>query len=160
MGKYKSLDNNEKAKIIEFVESGEIKCKKKVAAHFGIAPSTLSTILKNKDDIFRKKLEGVKKRKKNSEFPSLDECVLKWFQQCRANKISISGSILQEKSLIFAKTLGIANFKSSNGWLEKFRKRHGISFRKICGEGASVPESSCDEWKVKLRTILEILHFI
>ena len=68
MGKYNSLDNAKKVEIIKFVESGQIKCKKDVAAHFGIPASTLSTILQDKDKVFRKKLEGVKKEIKLQSF--------------------------------------------------------------------------------------------
>ncbi|XP_042901996.1 tigger transposable element-derived protein 4-like [Parasteatoda tepidariorum] len=54
---------------------------------------------------------------------------------------------MQRKAEDFAKELGHEdNFKGSNGWLESFKNRHGIIFRKLCGERASVPESVCEDW--------------
>ncbi|GBN90981.1 Tigger transposable element-derived protein 4 [Araneus ventricosus] len=38
-----------------------------------------------------------------------------------------------------------SEFKASNGWLENFKKKHNIFFRKLCGESASVDASSCEE---------------
>lgn len=49
-------------------------------------------------------------------------------------------------------------FKASNGWLEKFRNRHAISFRKINGESASVDNSTVEEWTNRLSTILDGYH--
>ncbi|CAF1689440.1 unnamed protein product, partial [Adineta ricciae] len=46
-------------------------------------------------------------------------------------------------------------FKASNGWLEKFRARHAISFRLISGESASVDHSTVKEWTKRLLTIIE-----
>ena len=40
IGEYKSLDNNDKVKIMEFLESAEIKLQIKVAVHFGIPVSS------------------------------------------------------------------------------------------------------------------------
>ena len=49
----------------------------------------------------------------------------RWFYTARGNGYHISGPILQEKSLCFARALeSIDDFKASNGWLDKWRKRH------------------------------------
>ena len=50
--------------------------------------------------------------------------------------------------------MDIVDFKASNGWIESFRKRHGISFNVISGESASVPENVCDDWKEKLLELI------
>lgn len=150
MEKYKSLSFDEEKKIIK--ASGG-KTKKKIASEIGIPPSTLSTIVKNKSAIVNS--SKVQKRNKKAEFPELDKCVLTWVKQCRANKINLSGKFLQEKAIIFANFLGKSKFKCSNDWLEKFNKRHGITFRKVCGKSGSVSEATCDDWKIKLKEILQ-----
>ncbi|GBL72594.1 Tigger transposable element-derived protein 4 [Araneus ventricosus] len=77
----------------------------------------------------------------------MDECVKKWFTQCRDEGISTSGQMVQRKAEDFAKEHGHGeHFKDSNGWLESFKNRHKIIFHKLCGESAFVPESVCEEW--------------
>ncbi|GBM43560.1 Tigger transposable element-derived protein 6 [Araneus ventricosus] len=46
-------------------------------------------------------------------------------------------------------------FKASNGWLENFKKRHNIVFRKLCSESSSVDASSCEEWLSELPSLLK-----
>lgn len=46
--------------------------------------------------------------------------------------------------------MGHAEFRASNGWLQKLKKRNKIIFLKICGKSASVDEKVCDKWKDKL----------
>ena len=53
-----------------------------------------------------------------------------WFQTARSQNIPLSSSMLQEKALSYAKELGNSEFKASNGWLEYFRKRHNIAFKR------------------------------
>ena len=62
---------------------------------------------------------------------------LKWFKQCRCSDIPVSGLILKEKATEFRKLFGI-DFTCSNGWLDRFKTRHSISFAKICGEAKCV----------------------
>ena len=42
---------------------------------------------------------------------------------------------------------GHSNFSGSTGWLDRFKLRHGIVFKNVCGESASVCTTSTDSWK-------------
>lgn len=96
-----------------------------------------------------------RKRNKTAEFPDLEECLVKWFKQCRDQNVSVGGPILKEKAQAFAKSLGHGKFRASNGWLDNFKKRNNIVFRKLCGESASVNNDVCNEWKTKLELLLK-----
>lgn len=52
--------------------------------------------------------------------------------------------------------MGIEEFKQSTGWLDRFKERHGITFKTICGEAKSVDRNSTDmdAWLGHLETIL------
>ena len=69
--------------------------------------------------------------------------------------IPISGPMLQTKALIIVKHFEIENFKASNGWLEKFKLRHGIEFKHLCGESAEVNCEIAYIFKRKLPKICE-----
>ena len=43
--------------------------------------------------------------------------------------------------------LGIEDFKASNGWLVRFRDRHGITFKLVHGEEKSAPVSDANLWR-------------
>lgn len=146
-----SLSVAEKRNIINYVDQNPMTKKLDIANKFGIPASTLATILKSKDKFSEESgLNVNSKRLKSCEFKDVEECVLKWLKQCRDKKIPIGGPILQEKAQRFAVELGHEGFRASNGWLQNFKKRNEVVFRKICGESGSVNEQVCDDWKDKL----------
>ena len=101
--------------------------------------------------------KGVKRKLKDENGEAIDELVFEWFTQQLAKQIPISGPILQEKARQVAEQLAYTSetFKASNGWLEKFRNRHVISFRTINGESASVDNSTIEEWKNRLSIVID-----
>jgi len=139
------------------------KSKKQIASDFGIPMSTLSTWLKNKEEIKNKYLSGEmgsrRKKFRTSKFPEVEDALIKWFKNARDQNISVSGDLIREKARFFASRLGISDsvFECSSGWLERFKTRHNITFKKVCGESKSVDENSdqINEWKKKLGNILK-----
>lgn len=66
--------------------------------------------------------------------------------------------MLQEKAQQYAEKLGHNSFRASNGWLSRFKKRNEVSFKKVCGESASVDDTVCDERKEDLKDLTEGYH--
>jgi Tc5 transposase DNA-binding domain len=55
-----------------------------------------------------------------------------------------------------ANSLGFNDFRGSNGWLDKFKKRHSIVFKTLQGESAAVDVQALSEWQRSvLKTHLE-----
>lgn len=154
--KFKTLNIGDKLKIIKLVGEGKRK-KKDIAADFNIPCSTLSTILKNKEEIQQSAIEGNLKcrRKRNAELKDVEECMIKWFKQCREKNITLGGPLMREKAEQFARSLGHIDFKASNGWLENFKKRHNISFKKVCGESGAVNDDVVVDWKASLPDLIK-----
>ncbi|KAH8026875.1 hypothetical protein HPB51_026210 [Rhipicephalus microplus] len=111
--KRKFLSLEDKARIIAQAEAGK---KALIAEEFGIAASSLSTILKSKDAIGKALASGTSAKHKKVTQPvheALDKAVYTWFVETRAKKIALSGDIVRQKALDFACMLGIDDFKAS-----------------------------------------------
>lgn len=107
-----------------------------------IPRTMLNTILSAKEAIFSNYQTGCKrKRMRTSNFEDVEVVLIKWFKNVRSNNIFVSGNILKEKALEIANELNVENFNASNGWIERFKERHGLSFKKICGESAIVDKN-------------------
>ncbi|GBL72508.1 Tigger transposable element-derived protein 4 [Araneus ventricosus] len=62
----------------------------------------------------------------------------------RDKNVPISGPFIIEKALQFVKALGYDEFRGSNGWLENFKRRHGIMSKVISGESKDVDDNDSE----------------
>ena len=86
----------------------------------------------------------------------VDRALYPWFKDARVKNVTLSGPILVEKAKDFAERLGVTDFTESTGWLDRFKSRHGIVMKRICGESAAVCQETTETRKnTKLRTMLE-----
>lgn len=143
--KRKVLCVDEKVCLIRAIEKGEKRSD--IGRRFGLSPSTIATIWKNKDKILQAELEGKSSKKiRKPKFEDLDAAMLSWFHNQRQNNVPISGPIVKAKAEKFAEQLGINNFKASEGWLGKFKLRHNITYGKINGEARDVDMNVTNNW--------------
>jgi len=97
----------------------------------------------------------MKRKPKSYANEEINKLTRECFISARAKNIPISGPIIQSKACHIAEQMSIAEFKASNGWLESFKNRHNIVWHQICGESNSIDVKNVDEWKVKLKIIIE-----
>jgi hypothetical protein len=92
----------EKSTILERIDAGKKKID--VAREFGIASSTLSTILRDRkrieDKIKERALGSHRKKIRNDLHDDIDKAVFSWLQDVRSTNIPISGPVIREKALI------------------------------------------------------------
>ena len=93
------------------------------------------------------KFDLKRKNIKSSPHDEMEKILIEWFEGMRSANLQINGVLLKEKAIRVATRLRIENFKGSNGWLDRFKKRHGLEYRSVCGESASVDEGTVDYWK-------------
>lgn len=98
-----------------------------------------------------------RKNARISSFEEVENATLKWFTMVRDANLPASGPVLLSKAEEFASKLGISDFKASTGWLDRFKDRNGITFKKVCGEARSIDTESSDmtEWQSRLKCILD-----
>ena len=154
--KRKSMSFDMKLKIIEEVEQ-KSKSKAEICRQYGIASSTLSTFLANKEKIRENVLSGSSslKKKRSNNHQDVDDALHIWFTQARANDVPISGPLLIEKGEEIAKSLGLTDFKMSHGWIDRFKARHQIKCKVVSGEAASAKNIDITNWDTTLKEILE-----
>ena len=51
--------------------------------------------------------------------------------------------------------LGHVNFTASNGWLEKWQKRHNVCMAVLSGEAADVDPAIVTDWNTRLESMCE-----
>ena len=151
---YKSLTIKKKLEIVDRVEGlPPGKKKKDIAAEYGIPCSTLSTILKKKDSLRESHSFGSskKKRQRDPTKVDVDEALFQWFTAARAQSIPIRGEVLKTKAEELNKEIDCqSEWTCSSGWLSRWKGRHNISYRSVCGENASVDQEVCTDWKERI----------
>ena len=145
--KRKAVSLETKVAVICAVENG--KRQEELCRDYGLPKSTAATIVGNKKKIMtafeQNKLKPEKMRMRGSDYQQLEDVILKWYQMVRANNLPVSGPIMHTKALDFASQMNIKDFKASQGWLDKFKKRNNISFYTVmAGECASL--SARKQW--------------
>lgn len=143
--KRKALDISTKRVILNELAQGAKNCE--LVKKYGVSKSTISTILKNKDKIISADANSTdRKRLRRATYADVEEALLKWFVDARARNIPISGPMMLAKAKDFAFLLDFPDFCPGNGWLHRFKVRHGIVFKSIVGEAASASDQDVASW--------------
>ncbi|UYV69627.1 TIGD4 [Cordylochernes scorpioides] len=143
-----SLSLSVKLQILREIEV-EKKKKTDVAQKHNIPQSSLSTIIKNSEKIHQQALhagESSRKRARGSTYADVDEALLQWFKQARSAALPVNGPLLSEKAKTLGLEFGLKDFTGSGGWIERWKARHGIKLRNICGESADVNRETMTNW--------------
>ena len=115
-----------KCKALKDLENGITN--KDVAAKYDVPKNTLSTWAKNKHKLTasleKKGMSSSRKSARCRSYDQMDQAAFHWFVGKRCQKVPIDGIIVKEKALKFAKTLEIKEFKASDCWLNKWKKRY------------------------------------
>ena len=126
------------------------KTKSQVAAKYGIPKNTLSTWLKNKDNIFKAtKKESNSKRQQLRQvtFANLDQAMFKWLLVIRSRDAADSAIVFKTKAFEFAEKMNVENFKESDGWLDRWKKQFNVSFKTVSGESNACTDEIGTPWE-------------
>lgn len=149
-----NLTINQKLEIIQKLESGMSVAH--ICEQYGIKKQTVSDIKKNKSKINKFTLmcdvgenSNPRKRMKLARETSLEEAILKWYGQQRSCGVPVRAVELKSAAIKLANHMNIP-FRASDGWLWRFRKRHGIMNKRIYGEASSAPKEEIEPFRQKL----------
>ncbi|KAG9289936.1 hypothetical protein G9A89_010242 [Geosiphon pyriformis] len=103
--------------------------------------STVTKILVKSDQWIEKNVydnSGQLTKDRKEMFLKINNALREWMLGALATNCILTGKILQTKAFKFAeKFLKENNFKASDGWLEKFKKRHNLHHIKMHGKANS-----------------------
>ena len=114
----------EKCNILREIEKG--MTNKDASKKFGVPKNTISTWKKNSDKLFDalEKSSHSLKKLRGCDYEEIDQALYKWFILQRSQNVPVDGGLLKEKAMQFAESFESKNFKASDGWLDKWKKRY------------------------------------
>ena len=159
MSKRKQFSIQDKVAALDRIKSGASRSL--ICKELGLAESSLRGWLKNESKLRDSCMESedagsIRKRARFTNDHRLETAVITWFQQQRAAGAPISGPIIQAQAIKFDKQINgeSSHFSASNGWLQKFKERHGISQFSIVGESRSADLEAAESFAAKLKKII------
>ena len=94
------------------------------------------------------------KRVRESKYSELNDLLYNWYLLAVSKNIFPNGVQLAEKPKQIASTLGSDDFKASNGWLDRWKKKHSQKKMTISGESGDGSGCTVDSWKERLPEII------
>lgn len=151
--KHVTLTIQQKLEIINRLEKGENR--NFIMRDFNIGSSTIYDIKKQKEELKKFAAEAVTAKNTESRHtlkkPKLEilDCALyTWFSAKRSEGKPVTGPMIIEKAKQFHRDLNIESAcVFSDGWLQKFKIRHGIRKLDVAGESRSADENAAEEYK-------------
>ena len=146
--------SKEKKEIIDAAkkEPNQSKLAREMSKNWGIEVkrTTVKGILSKKDAIeaaIRAGIPSKRKKLKPAKLSELDEGVLIWLKQAREQNLPVVGDLIKKKALKLAELMHIPDFIASDGWLDNFKKRNGITFKTVQCEAGRVDLQPLLEWQ-------------
>ena len=132
--------------------------KKKCRKEYGVKKNTISTWITNERKTFETYKSGQvnssRKNLKKSDNKDLDKAVFTWFKDAPSNNIPVNGIIIKKKAMSLGKSLELTDFLASDGWLDKWKQRHNVTFKAVSEEeNAVTPEMTASWSETYLSTI-------
>jgi len=164
MSKNLSMSTGQRQWVVQFQKENSSATQKDIANAFsdiyGFKPSqsALSRTLKRgkeQDNMQEQAVQNLdSKRAKSLSFPNMEGALIEWFL-VNQEKLPMNGDLIKEKGKFFLNELYPgATFEFSNGWLSKFKKRHGIRNYRQHGESGSVNRQMLEDALPVLKALL------
>lgn len=142
------LSIEDRVKIVKRLDNGEKGTD--LAREYKISRSAITFIKKSKEYLIKQRSALImcqgqtsKKRCTGVENSPLEQALYEWFLHKKSIGESVTGTMLQEKAIELNKMLnGTSNFKGTNGFISKFKKRHSIGSSTVHGEKASASKNA------------------
>ena len=157
-----TLTLKQKVDVIKTADSNPKISVRKLAEIYDCGKTQISSILKDRQSILELFEANVasdsvssRKRTRPCEYSDINKALHEWYLLACTKIIYPVGSQLCEKAKQIAERFQKPEFKASNGWLDRWKKRYNIKHVKINGESGEVSGATVDSWKERLPELLQ-----
>jgi hypothetical protein len=98
------------------------------------------------------------KRVRSTTYPEVEEMLGLWVVKAIHDGLLLTGPVLRQKWTEFANRVGVPENerpKLSEGWLTRFKQRHGLKEHKRHGEAGSTDQLSVDEERNRVQLLIK-----
>lgn len=148
-----------KIEVIRKAKSDPKLSVRALSEHFGCGKTKISDILKAKESILTlyesnasSSMSRTTAKSRSSEYSEVNDTLYKWYLLACSKNIYPCGPQLIEKAKEIAAQI---EFKGTNGWLQKWKKRYNIRRVAVQGESGDVSGETIESWKERLPEILK-----
>ncbi|XP_078392928.1 nucleoside diphosphate kinase 6 isoform X1 [Cetorhinus maximus] len=148
-GKRKSMSLGAKIELLSKIDELPKMSHRDLAQYFGLPKSTVSDLLKQREKLYsewHRDSNPNRKRKREGKDGEVEEALLRWFQNAHGRDAIVSGRLLAQKAKLLAAALGKPDFNPSEGWLQRWKSRHNIVFRRPQWEKHDSGGRGMQEW--------------
>ena len=131
--------------------------QRSAAEQLSINRGTLQSLIKDEAKI-RDQAEkrGNFKRKREGKDSEVEIALLTWFKFPKSKNMPVNGRILSQKAESLAQRAGDHDFRATEGWFSRWKKRHDLVFTQLKGEAADADANSAKNFrKTELQDILK-----
>lgn len=124
----------EKLELLDRYKTLSHFSQREAAERLGITRGFLQGLLKNEAAIRAAQpfVSGVK-RKRSGKDEEVEKALFDWFKFIRQKNCPVNGPILMEKANKIAEAAGHIDFKATEGWFGRWKKRYALSFTILKG---------------------------
>lgn len=158
-----SVNTQQKLEIINFIEKNKGISFVNVASQFStqlnmkISAKSVANYLKSKDKI-RQTAQINSNRMRNvikSKYDNINQSLFEKIQIIEACGGIYNERILKAEALHLAKEMGNNTFCASNGWLQSFKEKYGITSKVLSGESNNINRNDFNEFYQSMKIKIE-----
>ena len=147
----KDLTNSEKIELLDRYRDLPKLPQEEAASRLGIKRGFLRNLLKGEAKLREEKSDAEfskdRKRQRTGKDGEVEEALRRWLKISRSYTVPVNGPVLSHKAEVLARGLGKYDFKATDDWLTRWKKRYGVTYAKLHGEAAEADVEGANEWR-------------
>jgi len=138
----------EKVALLDRFNAMAKTSQREAAIALEISRGQLQNLIKNEGTIRAEVQElGGVKRKRVGKDEEVEKALLEWWEFSNRRNMPVNGPILCQKAEVLAQKAGHHDFRATDGWFSRWKKRNGIVFTVLKGEAAEADVAAANEFR-------------